>query len=100
MPEIKPAWLRLRLFTPADLDDLACLFGDPKVMRYLGAEAGTTLPRAETGAALAKFIGDWHERGFGRWAVVHKETQRFIGLCGFKLLVGEAELIYVPAQAY
>lgn len=100
MPEIETSRLRLRLFTPDDLDDLERLFSDPEVMQYLGVEAGKTLSREETAKALRDFIKGWHERGFGRWAVIHKETNRFIGLCGLKLFEGQPELIYVLEKAY
>jgi RimJ/RimL family protein N-acetyltransferase len=100
MPEIETSRLRLRLFTPDDLDDLERLFSDPQVMLYLGVEAGKTLSRAETEEMLRGIIKVWHERGFGRWAVIQKETYRFIGLCGLKLLEGQPELIYVLEKAF
>jgi ribosomal-protein-alanine N-acetyltransferase len=94
MPEIETARLLLRPFNLNDLDDLARLFGDPAVMRYLGVEGGKTLTRAETQAALDAFIAGWHERGFGRWAVLRKATQQWLGLCGLRLLDGAPELVY------
>lgn len=100
MPEIETARLRLRRFTPDDLDDLERLFSDPAVMLYLGIEAGKTLSRQETAETLRGFISGWDKHGFGRWAVTHQETQRFIGLCGLKLLAGQPELIYALEKAY
>lgn len=100
MSEIETSQLRLRMFTPDDLDNLARLFSDPAVMTYLGVEAGKTLSREETKEKLGQFIMGWQKRGFGKWAVTDKETQRFIGLCGLQMLEGEAELIYVLEQAY
>lgn len=100
MPQIETSRLRLRMFTPDDLDDLERLFSDPEVMLYLGVEAGKTLSREETEEALSSFIQGWHQRGFGRWAVILKETKRFIGLCGLKLLEGQPELIYVLEKQY
>jgi ribosomal-protein-alanine N-acetyltransferase len=100
MPQIETARLRLRLFTGDDLDDLACLCGDPQVMRYLGVEAGKTLSLAETEAHLRNFIEGWRKRGFGWWAVVGKETGRFLGLCGLKALDAEVELIYLLHAQY
>jgi ribosomal-protein-alanine N-acetyltransferase len=88
------------MFTPDGLDDLERLFSDPAVMLYLGVEAGKTMSRAESEETLRGIIKVWHERGFGRWAVIHKETNQFIGLCGFKLLEDEPELIYVLEKAY
>lgn len=100
MPEIETSRLRLRLFTPDDLDDLERLFSDPAVMLYLGVEAGKTMSREETEETLRGIIKVWHKRGFGRWAVIHKELNQFIGLCGLKLLEDDAELIYVLEKEY
>ncbi len=51
MPETETARLRLRPFTPEDLDDLFRLYSDPEVMRYL-------LPRTreQTQTAIALLI--------------------------------------------
>ena len=100
MPEIETAHLRLRLFTPDDLDDLMLIFGDPDVMKYLGIEAGTTLTREEVKVTLEKMIDFWANHGFGRWALINKEDGRMIGLCGLRLLDGAPELVYAIAKAY
>lgn len=100
MLEIETARLRLRLFTSDDLDDLARLFSDPEVMTYLGVEPGKTMARDEVAEVLDGMINGWRKLGFGRWTVIHKETDHFIGLCGLKMLEGEPELIYVLEKAY
>lgn len=100
MPEIETARLRLRMFTPSDLDDLMLIFGDPDVMRYLGIEAGKTVPREEVEVTLKKMIEFWAKNGFGRWAIINKEDGRLIGLCGLRLLDGAPELVYAIAKAY
>ena len=100
MPEIETARLRPRMFVPSDLDDLARLLMSPEVMRYIGVEAGKTLTLEETEEHLQNFIEGWRRRRFGRWAVVEKKTNRFIGLCGLKLLEEEVELIYLLHEAY
>ncbi|MBA3321169.1 MAG: GNAT family N-acetyltransferase [Pyrinomonadaceae bacterium] len=100
MPEIETARLRLRLFTDDDLNDLTLLLGDPDVMRYLGVEAGQTHSREETRPILGNLIGGWRRRGFGRWAVMHKESGHLIGLCGLRQLDGDIELVYMLAKAY
>lgn len=100
MTEIETARLRLRRFVPEDLDDLCRLLADPRVMRYVGVEAGYIFSREETEAALATFITGWARRGYGRWAVVEKATGRFAGLCGFRLFDGEAELLYLLHVEY
>ena len=95
MAEIETARLRLRLCTPDDLDDLADLFGDAAVMRYIGLESGKALTREEAAGVLDNIISGWHRRGFGRWAVLLKSTGQLIGLCGLKLLDGTPELMYI-----
>lgn len=69
--------LRFRAMTPADLDDLAALLGDPVVMAYYPA------PRTRGDAA------SWIERnqrryatdGFGLWVIETHEGE-FLGDCG------------------
>jgi RimJ/RimL family protein N-acetyltransferase len=78
---LETARLLLRHFTPADLDELHPLTRDPEVMRHIGD--GHTLSRAETGRNLSAIISAFERRGFGRWAVVLKETGVLAGYCGF-----------------
>ena len=100
VPEIETARLRLRMFTPGDLDELLLVFGDPEVMKYLGIEAGTTLSREETKLVLQKMTEFWERHGFGRWAVINKEDNKLIGICGFRLLEDALELVYALAKPY
>src|SRR5712692_11266922 len=83
---IETARLRLRMFRPEDLDDLAGLFADPDVMRYVGN--GKPVGREEAEKALLSIIQHWHRHGFGRWAVEEKETRRFVGFGGLRSLFG------------
>ena len=99
-PEIETERLRLRPFRPDDLDDLARLLGDSEVMKFLGVKAGRTYSRDETAEILQHAIDGWHKRGYSRWAVIHQESDQFIGLCGLKTLEGAPELIYALAQSY
>src|SRR5919202_797952 len=100
MPQIETARLLLRPFNSADLDDVARLVSDPQVMRYLGREGGKTMSRGEAQTTLERFIAGWHERGFGHFAVLRKDTQQLCGMCGLKLLEGTPELVYVLARKY
>jgi len=100
VPEIETARLRLRMFTSGDLDRLLLVFGDPEVMKYLGIEAGTTLSREETKLVLQKMTEFWERHGFGRWAVINKEDNKLIGICGFRLLEDALELVYALAKPY
>ncbi len=89
---IETARLRLRLLRPEDLDDLAALFADPEVMKYVadGKPAG----REETRKALESIIQHWRRHGFGRWAVEAKATREFVGFGGLRSLFGLPEVVY------
>jgi RimJ/RimL family protein N-acetyltransferase len=91
--------LLLRAFTPSDLDGLYLMTRDPEVMRYIGD--GHALTRAETERNLALIIGAFHRRGFGRWALVGKETGALAGYCGLALGSEEVgvELAYLLAKS-
>ena len=98
MPLIETARLQLRLFQPDDLDRLAALILDPDVMRYVGnGKPGT---REEADVALKSIIRHWETHGFGRWAVVDKQTQNFVGFGGLRSLYGEPEVVYHFAKPH
>ena len=81
--------LYLRKFRLDDAEDFFFLNQDPLVIQHTG-----DVPFADI-AAAADFIQayDYYERyGFGRWAVVLRETQQFIGFCGLKFHADEADL--------
>jgi ribosomal-protein-alanine N-acetyltransferase len=96
MPSVETARLNLRLFRPEDLDDLATLLADVNVMRYVGT--GQPVSRGESERALYSIIRHWQEHGFGRWAVIDKATQRFIGFGGLRSLMGTPEVVYHLAR--
>ena len=103
-PVVETSRLILRMFTPADLDDLARIFGNPAVTRYLGP-TGAPVSREETEKALLSIINHWHRHGIGRWAVVHQEHRRLIGYGGLRWFehegeAGSPELVYLLDQAY
>jgi RimJ/RimL family protein N-acetyltransferase len=89
---IETARLRLRMFGPEDLDDLAALFADPEVVRYVGD--GKPIDREEAGKTLDSIIQHWHRYGFGRWAVEDKTTREFVGYGGLRSLFGMPEVVY------
>jgi RimJ/RimL family protein N-acetyltransferase len=99
-PEIETPRLRLRAFTPDDLDALFAVFGDAEVMTYISGGKPRSLE--ETEAGLLRSIEGWRRRGFGLWAVTIKESQRVIGYCGLIFLddTPEIELAYGLAKAH
>ena len=86
------------MFDPEDLDELARLFRDPLVMKYVGD--GQPVSREETERALESIIRHWQTHGFGRWAAVDLQTQEFIGFGGLRSLFGTPEVVYHLASAH
>src|SRR6476660_4189045 len=73
--------LILREFELGDAETLYRLNLDPAVIRYTGDVAFDTIDDA------ANFIAnydDYHKNGYGRWAMIDKETAAFVGWCGLK----------------
>lgn len=77
--------LLLRMWREEDFEPYAEMCADPNVMRYLG---GKTFDRLETWRHMAFFIGHWHLRGYGHWAVEEKSSGQFIGRIGFLFPAG------------
>jgi ribosomal-protein-alanine N-acetyltransferase len=96
---VETARLRLRQFTPEDLDALCEITRDPEVMRYIGP--GLPLSREETAANLGNLISAFSRRGFGRWALEKKAGGQLIGYCGLSLGLEEVgvEVAYMLARA-
>jgi ribosomal-protein-alanine N-acetyltransferase len=73
--------LQLRPFSPEDANALYLLNSDPLVLQYTG-----DVPFKDAGQA-ADFIQQYdHYRqfGYGRWAVIDRESSAFLGWCGLK----------------
>jgi RimJ/RimL family protein N-acetyltransferase len=99
IPEIETDRLRLRAFTPDDLDDLHMVFGDTDVMKYISG--GEPRTREATRTGMLRTVEGWRERGFGLWAVMEKASGCVIGYCGLIYLEGttEVELAYGLAKS-
>ena len=72
---------RLRL-VPLDAsrtDDLAAIYADPEVARYIG---GDRLTPEGTREQVATFERVWRERGYGQSALLERDTGRMIGRAG------------------
>ena len=81
IPTLATERLRLRAFRNEDLDAYAAMCADPEVMRYLGT--GVTLSRGESWRSIAGFLGHWHLRGYGMWALEEKASGTLVGRAGF-----------------
>ena len=99
MPQIETDRLLLRMFGQDDLDDLARIYADADVMRYL---SGHPLTREQTAGWLNYFITGWEDYGFGWWGVVLKESGELIGHCGLQFIhvTPEVEVTYGLAKVY
>lgn len=76
--------LIIRAFTPEDAEGIFELDSDPEVHRYLGNNPIKTMEQA-TGAI--QFIRQqYQDNGIARWAVIEKETHKFMGWTGLKLM--------------
>lgn len=78
---IETARLVLRAFTGGDAPSLAAIHGDELTMRYLGGITDGTAHGAFN--TILGYLGHWHLKGFGRWAVEEKASGRMIGRTGF-----------------
>ena len=92
--------LLFRPLTLSDLDDLAALYANPEVMRFLGG------PRSkdEVQHILNRYIREYELYGHSFFATIQKSDQRFIGQCGLLKQevegLPDVELAYVLAPEY
>lgn len=74
--------LYLRQFVPGDAMFLFALNSSPEVIRYTGDATFTDM------SAAKNFVRDYDhydQHGYGRWAVILKGENKFIGFCGLRL---------------
>jgi [ribosomal protein S5]-alanine N-acetyltransferase len=76
--------LLLRELLPADVDGYFEMDSDPDVHTYLGSEP---MQQKEQAANAIQFIRQQYiDNGIGRWAVIDKKTNAFLGWAGLKLI--------------
>lgn len=76
--------LILRELIPSDIDGMFELDSDPEVHRYLGNNPVTN---KEQIVEVINFIRQQYiDNGVGRWAIVNKNTNEFIGWAGLKFV--------------
>ena len=73
--------LYLREMTPDDAENAYILNSDPEVLRYTGDDPFENVEEARD--FLSKYES-YKKYGFGRWAVILKETGEYVGWCGLK----------------
>lgn len=74
--------LVLRIPEPEDRDGYAEMWGDPKVVRFLGR---TTVTPDEVPAGIDRMLGHWERQGVGLFSVVRKDDDRLVGRVGYLL---------------
>lgn len=78
IPTLTTERLVLRPFRGEDLGAHAAMNGDPRVMQYIGE----VQDRPAAFRSMCSYIGHWHFRGYGPWAVEERATGAFIGRAG------------------
>ncbi len=73
--------LVLRMWRAGDFEPFAEMCADEEVMRYIGA-GGKTMTPPEAWRSMALFIGHWHLRGYGIWAVEERASGELVGRVG------------------
>lgn len=79
MMRIETQRLVLREFQQSDVNALAPILADPLVMEF--SPTGV-LSIAQTQAKVEGFVACYQDHGFGKWAIILKDTHRLIGYCG------------------
>ena len=74
--------LILREFELHDAKEMWELNNDPDVIKYTGDPPFKSIKEAKL---FLKNYSDYQRNGFGRWAILLKGTNEFIGWCGLKL---------------
>lgn len=78
-PVLETPRLRLRGHRPEDLDRVAAMWADERVVRYISGKPST---RSQSWARILQYIGHWQALGFGYWAVEDRQTGVFLGDVG------------------
>ncbi|VTR17100.1 Uncharacterised protein [Serratia fonticola] len=74
---VAPTLITERLILDAhrleDFDDLAAMWADPAVVRYIGS---TPRDKEDSWGRLLRYIGHWKLLGYGYWAVREKKHRQ------------------------
>lgn len=73
--------LLLRELNPDDAENFYKLNLNPNVIKYTGNSAFKDIDEAKE---FLENYQDYKLNGFGRWAVIEKSTNEFLGWCGLK----------------
>src|SRR5690606_29296337 len=79
--------LILREILPTDVEGMYELDSDPEVHKYLGNHPVKT--KAESLELINYIRQQYVEHGIGRWAIIDRKTNKFIGWTGLKYVTKE-----------
>jgi [ribosomal protein S5]-alanine N-acetyltransferase len=82
--------LILREFQATDLQALAPILADPKVMQFSPTGANSV---EQVKKRIEDFMASYKALGFGKWAAILKENHQLLGYCGIAVdqIDGKAE---------
>ena len=83
--------LLLRKITLDDAESLFDLNADPEVIKYVGDSALKDIDEAKA-VIENRILFQYATYGFGRWAMIEKETESFVGWCGLKFFANLNEV--------
>jgi ribosomal-protein-alanine N-acetyltransferase len=90
MSFIETERLLIRTWMPGDAAKVERMYGDPEVMRYIGAGGPWTPDR--TRELIGVMIERYERTGIGVWPVVLKESGDVIGACGLQPLPNSSDV--------
>ena len=79
----------MREFSEKDAEKMYLLNRDFEVIKYTGDNSFESINHAKS---FIKDYSDYKRFGFGRWAVINKTTNDFIGWCGLKFCTSNSEV--------
>jgi len=85
--------LYYRPFRRSDAPAVFAIFGDAEVMKFSGFGPHADVRRTEV--ELAGFIAHNRRHGFGRWAVIERDTSELIGVAGLSELDPEGKEVHL-----
>ena len=81
--------LIIREFQVLDIEALAQIMAKAEVMQY---SLDGVLSTKKTAVKIQSFLDSYQKNGYGKWAVIHRESARLIGYCGIAVEEIEAKL--------
>lgn len=87
-PRLETPRLILRAHEAGDLDAVAAMWSDPRVVRHI---TGTPSSREESWGRMLRYAGLWRLNGYGYWAVAEKASGHFVGDVGLADFMREVD---------